>query len=78
MRVRPQPKLVDFHDAENRKWPRRMIMWHVKDLLSFYLAWMLLAKLKSQVQFRIARAQVLPSGEETGHQIICGDWHPPI
>ncbi|GFW92762.1 uncharacterized protein TNCV_1735551 [Trichonephila clavipes] len=29
-RVRPRPKSVGFHDAENRQRPCRMIAWHVK------------------------------------------------
>ncbi|GFV72982.1 hypothetical protein TNCV_1734501 [Trichonephila clavipes] len=33
LRVRPQPKSVDFHDAENRQRPCRMIMRHVKNPL---------------------------------------------
>ncbi|GFW63861.1 hypothetical protein TNCV_3744651 [Trichonephila clavipes] len=36
---------VDFHDAENRQWPCRMIMWRVKDPYNVYVAWVLLAKL---------------------------------
>ncbi|GFU93433.1 hypothetical protein TNCV_2728201 [Trichonephila clavipes] len=31
LRVRFRPKSVDFHDAENRQRPCRMIMRHVKD-----------------------------------------------
>ncbi|GFW25615.1 transposable element Tcb2 transposase [Trichonephila clavipes] len=31
LRVRPRPKSVDFHDAENRQRPCRMIMQHVKE-----------------------------------------------
>ncbi|GFX98903.1 putative RNA-directed DNA polymerase from transposon X-element [Trichonephila clavipes] len=31
LRVRPRPKSVDFHDAETRQWPCRMIIRHVKD-----------------------------------------------
>ncbi|GFU44162.1 hypothetical protein TNCV_3383361 [Trichonephila clavipes] len=34
-----QPKLADFHDAKSRQRPCRMIMQHVKDLLSVSLAW---------------------------------------
>ncbi|GFV05879.1 hypothetical protein TNCV_2552461 [Trichonephila clavipes] len=49
--------MVNFDAAENRQWPCRKIMWRVKDPLSAYLAWVLLAKLKSSERFRIARAQ---------------------
>ncbi|GFY25391.1 hypothetical protein TNCV_2485111 [Trichonephila clavipes] len=52
LRVKPLPKSADFHDAENRQRPCRMIMRHVKDFL---------------VPFRIVRAQV-SSSEETGCQ----------
>ncbi|GFU36265.1 hypothetical protein TNCV_559071 [Trichonephila clavipes] len=45
LRVRPRPKSVDFHDAENRLQPCRTIIWHVKDPQSVCLAWMLSAKL---------------------------------
>ncbi|GFU80358.1 hypothetical protein TNCV_3521321 [Trichonephila clavipes] len=38
LRVRPRPISVDFHDAENRQRPYRMIMQHVKDPLSASLA----------------------------------------
>ncbi|GFX93976.1 hypothetical protein TNCV_3413471 [Trichonephila clavipes] len=31
LRVRPRPKSVDFHDAENRQRKCRMVMRHVKD-----------------------------------------------
>ncbi|GFV45814.1 hypothetical protein TNCV_2321741 [Trichonephila clavipes] len=41
---------VDFHDAENRQHPCRMIKRHVKSPLIVRLAWMLLAKLNSEVQ----------------------------
>ncbi|GFV48395.1 hypothetical protein TNCV_3026651 [Trichonephila clavipes] len=59
---------MDFHDAENRQRPCRMIMRHVKNLSIARLAWVLSAKLSSLVQFRIVRAQVAPSGGETGRQ----------
>ncbi|GFW42184.1 hypothetical protein TNCV_1206401 [Trichonephila clavipes] len=68
LRVRPQPKLVDFHDAENRQWPCRMIMRHVKDPLSASLAWVLSATLNSEEQFRLVRVQVSSAGEKTGCQ----------
>ncbi|GFX03758.1 hypothetical protein TNCV_2113301 [Trichonephila clavipes] len=29
--ARLRPKLMDFHDAENRQWPCRMIVRHGKD-----------------------------------------------
>ncbi|GFV02813.1 hypothetical protein TNCV_2304461 [Trichonephila clavipes] len=45
--VRPQPKLGNFHHAENRQWPCRMIKEHVKDPLNTSLDWVLLAKLNS-------------------------------
>ncbi|GFT16728.1 hypothetical protein TNCV_1333441 [Trichonephila clavipes] len=44
--VVPLPKSVDFHDTENRQRLRRMIMWHIKDLSSASLAWILSEKLK--------------------------------
>ncbi|GFU42213.1 hypothetical protein TNCV_4554041 [Trichonephila clavipes] len=47
LRVRPRPKLVDFHDAENRSCPCLMIIGHVKEPLSACLALMLSEKLKS-------------------------------
>ncbi|GFS95195.1 hypothetical protein TNCV_2705351 [Trichonephila clavipes] len=31
LRVRPWLKSVDFHDAENRQRPCRLIIWHVKE-----------------------------------------------
>ncbi|GFX66678.1 hypothetical protein TNCV_1428441 [Trichonephila clavipes] len=31
LRVRPRLKSADFHVAENRQWPYRMIIRHVKD-----------------------------------------------
>ncbi|GFW46886.1 putative transposable element [Trichonephila clavipes] len=33
--VRPQPKLVDFHDAENRQWPCRMIIRRIALLVEW-------------------------------------------
>ncbi|GFT13037.1 hypothetical protein TNCV_431551 [Trichonephila clavipes] len=45
LRVRPQPKSVDFQDAENRQRPSRMIKRHKKDPLNVCLASVLSAKL---------------------------------
>ncbi|GFV63108.1 hypothetical protein TNCV_1345671 [Trichonephila clavipes] len=61
-------KSGDFHDAENRQLPCRMIMRHVKNPLTACLSWVLSAKLNSQNKVRIIRAQVPPSGEENGSQ----------
>ncbi|GFX41085.1 hypothetical protein TNCV_2217831 [Trichonephila clavipes] len=47
LRVQPQPKSVDFPDAENRERPCRTVKRHEKDPLSVHLAWMLSAKLNS-------------------------------
>ncbi|GFX09880.1 hypothetical protein TNCV_3565581 [Trichonephila clavipes] len=75
--VQPRPKSVDFHDAENRQRPCRMIMRHVKNpLWPFGLG--PLGKIK--FQFCIVRAQVPPSGEETGRQnylrqLISPTWY---
>ncbi|GFW99787.1 hypothetical protein TNCV_3420161 [Trichonephila clavipes] len=69
---------VDFHDAETRQRPYRMIMWHVKNLLSTYLAWVFSAKLNSEGQFYIVRAQGLElwtPGEKLGIIITCGGWY---
>ncbi|GFT98771.1 hypothetical protein TNCV_3792161 [Trichonephila clavipes] len=46
LRVRPQPKSVDFHDAGNRQRPCRMIIRHVKDPKSVCLDRALSAQLK--------------------------------
>ncbi|GFX98805.1 hypothetical protein TNCV_1503811 [Trichonephila clavipes] len=51
-----QTRWIFFHRAENRQWPFRMIIWHVKDSLSVCLAWMLTAKLKTLVQVRIVKS----------------------
>ncbi|GFV41412.1 hypothetical protein TNCV_3090221 [Trichonephila clavipes] len=59
--VRPQPKSMDFHDAENRQHPCRMITHHVKDTLGAQ------GKIKFLVRFRIVSAQV-PCWEETQPQ----------
>ncbi|GFW10947.1 hypothetical protein TNCV_4459221 [Trichonephila clavipes] len=76
-RVRPRPKLVDFHDAEIRQRPCRMIIQHVKDPQNVCLAWMLSAKLNpgrgSHPQSSCAS---LYGG--LGVKITGGDWCPPI
>ncbi|GFW15497.1 hypothetical protein TNCV_4656371 [Trichonephila clavipes] len=55
--LRPRPKSVDFHDAENRQQPYPLNIQHKKDPLSARLAWMHSAKLNSKVQ-------ILPSPGE--------------
>ncbi|GFU83659.1 hypothetical protein TNCV_1411971 [Trichonephila clavipes] len=45
-RVRPRPKSVDFHDAENRQRPCRMIMRHVKNCLECLFGFGALGKIK--------------------------------
>ncbi|GFW94573.1 hypothetical protein TNCV_4246141 [Trichonephila clavipes] len=63
------PKSVDFHYAENRLWSYRMTKQrHVKDPMRVYFASVFSKKIKIEVWFRIARAQVSPSREETGRQ----------
>ncbi|GFY28343.1 hypothetical protein TNCV_4396751 [Trichonephila clavipes] len=44
LRVRPRPKSVDFHDAENRQRPCRKRIGHVKDPYNVFLAWKLSAE----------------------------------
>ncbi|GFV29166.1 hypothetical protein TNCV_4601981 [Trichonephila clavipes] len=39
--VRSWHKVADFHDAENQQRPCRIIMWHVKTILSAGLAWII-------------------------------------
>ncbi|GFX30486.1 hypothetical protein TNCV_3461371 [Trichonephila clavipes] len=45
LRIQLRPKSVDFHEAENRQWPCRMVMRHVKDPYSACLACISSAKL---------------------------------
>ncbi|GFS95823.1 transposable element Tcb1 transposase [Trichonephila clavipes] len=45
LRVRPRPKSVNYHDAENSKGLCRMIIPHVKDPQSVCLSWVLSTKL---------------------------------
>ncbi|GFT47078.1 hypothetical protein TNCV_3747341 [Trichonephila clavipes] len=78
LRVRPRPKSVDFHNAENRQRPCRMIIRHVKDPLSVYLAWMLSAKLNPSTGSYRQELRCLPLGRKLGIKITCGDWYPPI
>ncbi|GFS67757.1 hypothetical protein TNCV_4364191 [Trichonephila clavipes] len=66
--VRPHPKSVDFHDAENRHDPYRMIMRHVKDPLDYLFDLGALGKIKFLIQFRSVRARVPPSEEENERQ----------
>ncbi|GFV37019.1 hypothetical protein TNCV_2381661 [Trichonephila clavipes] len=65
LRIRPKPKAVDFHDAENRQRACRRIIRHEKDSLSVRLALMFSAKLNPSLHHQILSA---PSQEETRHQ----------
>ncbi|GFU44915.1 retrovirus-related Pol polyprotein from transposon 17.6 [Trichonephila clavipes] len=67
LRVRSQSKSVDFLDEENRRRPCRLIIRHVKDSWSVCS---LGCSRQNEIleQVRIVRAQVPPSGEETGRQ----------
>ncbi|GFW28033.1 hypothetical protein TNCV_769131 [Trichonephila clavipes] len=76
LRVRPQTKSVDFHDAENRQRPCRMIIQHVKDPSSVCLAWVLLETLLNPSTV----SQCHSSGRFSFLPVknTCGDWYPPI
>ncbi|GFV58524.1 hypothetical protein TNCV_4933091, partial [Trichonephila clavipes] len=49
LRVRPKPKSVDYHDAENRQRPCRMIIRHVKDPYCDYWPFVISAKLNPSI-----------------------------
>ncbi|GFV11296.1 hypothetical protein TNCV_3723851 [Trichonephila clavipes] len=66
--VRSRLKLEEFRDAENLQPSCRMIIRHVKNPLSVHFTCRLSAKLNSKYKFHVVRAQLPPSGEETGRQ----------
>ncbi|GFT40379.1 DNA-dependent protein kinase catalytic subunit [Trichonephila clavipes] len=61
LRVRIWPKLVDFHNAENRQWPYCMTIQHVKDPYSVYLAWVLSAKLNPSPGYELLITNGFPA-----------------
>ncbi|GFU80526.1 hypothetical protein TNCV_534001 [Trichonephila clavipes] len=67
-------KLVDFHVAENRQRPCRVVMWHVKGPQSACLALVLSAKLKSLPNFTSLELRYLTLGKEWGTWRHCGHW----
>ncbi|GFV66063.1 hypothetical protein TNCV_1440701 [Trichonephila clavipes] len=68
--VRSRPNLVDFHDAENRQRPCRMIMRHLKNPLEHPFGLGALGKIKflSSISHR-------QSSGELGVKITCGNWY---
>ncbi|GFX31693.1 hypothetical protein TNCV_4082171 [Trichonephila clavipes] len=68
LRTRTRLKLEDFNDVKNRLCPCRMVMQHVKKSFECLIRSDALGKMKFFVQFRIVRAQVPPSGANTGRQ----------
>ncbi|GFV01945.1 ras-specific guanine nucleotide-releasing factor RalGPS2 [Trichonephila clavipes] len=64
LRVQPRPKSVDFHDAENRQRPCRILIRHVKNPLSACLAWVLSAKFNPSIGSH-CQSSVPPSRKKT-------------
>ncbi|GFV60282.1 hypothetical protein TNCV_3469181 [Trichonephila clavipes] len=69
--IRPQPKSLNFHDAENRQCPCRIVIWH--ELLSFCVEFLFVLIAFGKIKFlstvsHVVRTQVPPSGEESGLQ----------
>ncbi|GFU96983.1 DUF5641 domain-containing protein [Trichonephila clavipes] len=77
LRIRSRSKSVDFHDEEKRQRPCRTIMRHVKDPLSACLT-SALGKIKNLGTVSHHQSSGASPVKETGCQITCGDWYPPI
>ncbi|GFT82008.1 hypothetical protein TNCV_3909531 [Trichonephila clavipes] len=75
LQVRPQPKSVDFPNAENRQRLCRMIIRHEKDPLSIHLAWMICKIKFLSTNFTSAELRCLPLGKKLGVKITCGNWY---
>ncbi|GFS54830.1 hypothetical protein TNCV_3575641 [Trichonephila clavipes] len=65
---RTPAQVGDFHDAENRQRPCRIIIWHVKDPLSVCLAWALSTILNPSTA-SVKDIVRLKFGERDGHEI---------
>ncbi|GFX35522.1 hypothetical protein TNCV_103291 [Trichonephila clavipes] len=59
---------MDFHDAENRQRPCRMVV-RPDDYPD---------KIKSWYRFASSELRWLPLGRKLDVKISCGDWCPPI
>ncbi|GFU30985.1 hypothetical protein TNCV_3953231 [Trichonephila clavipes] len=72
LRVRPRPKSVDFHDAENRQWPCRRSLECLFSLDT-------LDKIKnSSIDSQSSELRCLPLGRKLSFKITCSDYCPPI
>ncbi|GFW98990.1 hypothetical protein TNCV_1782091 [Trichonephila clavipes] len=72
LRVRPQRKSVDFHDAENRQRTCRIIIRHVKDPKRVCLAWVLSAKLNPSAGSHRQSSGASLWGRKLDVKITCG------